>query len=222
MEDKQSREIEIQLSSDAIDKEFGDQFDNLESSIHKDFYRGESRETIDVWDWEDIPKGYVPVDSDLASQYEDYLEGVEAEIKQLETDTVAPASVKVDKEHPEYLRSSLYPKSKNQKSNKHGKVATTAGVVGGALALAGLTFYGVRKFRKAKKMKQELDERNAFFEKFFEDTSEQYDYRRAIFRPVNINEDVIDLSKYSQNDTDHANYIQEYAKYYKPTFVDKK
>lgn len=74
------REVDIQWTYDtaknhAIDEGADEDSDNFDTRVNWEI--GDSRETIELDSWGDMPKGYEPVKYSDAVEYSDYLEAKE-------------------------------------------------------------------------------------------------------------------------------------------------
>ena len=70
------REIEIQYTREEAINQVGDDEDSLDedSLSNVDFEIGQSRETIEINSWSEIPNGYEPVDKNDRAEFEEWKE----------------------------------------------------------------------------------------------------------------------------------------------------
>jgi len=70
------KEVEIEWTYERARAESGEDEDSLDEDAISDvdFQIGESRETIEINSWDDIPKGYEPVNPNDAEEYDRYLQ----------------------------------------------------------------------------------------------------------------------------------------------------
>ncbi|MBP3772256.1 MAG: hypothetical protein J6I53_06135 [Treponema sp.] len=70
------REIEIQYTREEAINQVGDDEDSSDedSLSNVDFEIGQSRETIEISSWSEIPNGYEPVDKNDRTKFEEWKE----------------------------------------------------------------------------------------------------------------------------------------------------